>query len=561
MTLNLLSDPWIPVVRNGENVVIRPDQIAEPDVSGLVWPRADFNLACCELLIGLLSMADPPKDEADWLARLSRPDAERLREALAPLAAHFALAGDGPRFLQDLEAFERTAKPADIEPVDMLYIDSAGGATASKNADLMVKRDHFASLSPAEAAMALYTLQAFAPTGGRGNRTSMRGGGPLTTLVKPLDDGQFPLWRLVFANVLPGMPLTAEAAVDALPWLRPTRTSEQGQVVTPVDADSREAFFGMSRRLRLVFENGRVVGVVQRPYGTKYTAWEHSLTPYYRQREDDLQWLPRHPKAGRLSYRNWLGVTLKSAGDRKGTRRAAKVVREYGARLRPPDFEIMVGGWAMDNMKPVDFSLDTYPGFPGLDEEGEDRISQLVEAASSAAGALRKALKVACRLDGSSADTAVEAFFAETEMDFEASVHRVIKGVDEEVEEAWHQTLRGQAIRMFDERVLDGLTDHDISWNGGLLPNASCSLRWRSRFARRWTCLWRTGRRIGHDGREEHRRYRCRVVSLDAGRGRRRDEGRTSPAEAMRIARGRARCRSDPRTQQTPRQDQRETGC
>ena len=109
---------------------------------------------------------------------------------------------------KDEEAFECTAKLSDVKPVDMLYIDSAGDLTVSKNADLTVKRNRFTSLTPAEAAMALHTLQAFAPSGGAGNRTSMRGGGPMTTLVQPRDEDtvRFPLWRLIFANVLPGRP-------------------------------------------------------------------------------------------------------------------------------------------------------------------------------------------------------------------------------------------------------------------------------------------------------------------------------------------------------------------
>ena len=147
MSLNLITDPWIPVLRDGEHTAIRPDQIAEPGVGALVWRRADFSLACLELLIGLVSMADPPKDGAEWFSRLGRPDAERLREALAPFAPCFSLDGDGPRFLQDMEAFERVAKPSDIRPMDMLFIDSAGGSTASKNADLMVKRDRFPTFS------------------------------------------------------------------------------------------------------------------------------------------------------------------------------------------------------------------------------------------------------------------------------------------------------------------------------------------------------------------------------------------------------------------------------
>lgn len=464
MSLNIITDPWIPSLREGERVAIRPDQIAEPGVGALTWQRADFNLACLELLIGLVSMADPPKDEADWLARLGRPDAERLREALAPFAPYFALDGDGPRFLQDMEAFERAAKPSDIKPVDMVYIDSAGGSTASKNADLMVKRDRFPTLSPAEAAMALYTLQAFAPSGGAGNRTSMRGGGPMTTLVRPLDQKgeRFSLWRLVFGNVLPGTPLVVEDAKAALPWLRPTRTSENGQVVTQGGTHSLEAFFGMPRRLRFVFKEERVVGVVQKPWGTNYAVWEHPLTPYYRQKEDDPRWLPIHPRAGRLSYRNWLGLTMEPAGDGKGTRRTARAVHEYHNRSRVPDFELMVGGWAMDNMKPLDFSLDQYPAFPGLDENEEDRVHQLVEAANAATSALRKALKAACKIDGKFADAVIETFFAETEGEFTAAVRRIIDSEGSEVEEAWFRTIRNQAVRIFDERVLGGLIDHDI---------------------------------------------------------------------------------------------------
>ena len=466
MSLNLITDPWIPALRGRERVTIRPDQIAEPGVTTLVWQRADFNLACLELLIGLVSMADPPKDEAEWFSRLDQPDAKRLREALAPFAPCFALAGDGPRFLQDLEAFEQAAKPSDIKLVDMLFIDSAGGSTALKNADLMVKRDRFDSLSPAEAAMALYTLQAFAPPGGAGNRTSMRGGGPMTTLVQPLDEegGRFTLWRLVFANVLPGVPLAVEDVKAALPWLRPTRTSEKGQIVTQEDAHPLEVFFGMPRRLRFVFsKEDRVVGVVQRPYGTNYAAWEHPLTPYYRQKEDAAEWLPAHPKAGRLSYRNWLGVTMEPGQEGKGTRRTARTVRECRNRSRTPDFELMVGGWTMDNMKPVSFSLDKYPAFPGLGQDGEDRIRRFVEAANAASRALLKQLKAACRLAGTSSDMVADSFFAETEEEFMRTVRRIIDGTGPEVEEAWHRTLKDRTLCMFDDHVLGGLTDRDIA--------------------------------------------------------------------------------------------------
>ena len=465
MSLSLLLDPWIPVIRNGAADTIRPYQIAEPGISSISWSRPDFNLACLELLIGLISIADPPEDDAEWSTRLNRPDASRLREALEPFEQFFLLSGDGPRFLQDQEPFELTARPTDIRPVDMLFIDSAGGSTASKNADLTVKRNRFGSLAPADAAMALFTLQAFAPLGGAGNRTSMRGGGPMTTLVQPTEsnDVNFPIWRLVFSNVRPGLPLPSHEAGRALPWLRPTRTSESGQVVNPEATHPLESFFGMPRRLRLRFKDDSVTGVVQKPYGTNYVAWEHPLTPYYRRKEDDAEWLPVHPKAGRLSYRNWLGVTLRSGHGEGGTRRVAANVRAYCQRPRVPDFELLVGGWAMDNMKPVDFSFAAYPGFPGLNEDAHDRVRGLVDAANIAAGSLRKALKAASLLDGTAADAVTEAFFVGTQDEFSESVRKIVAGLKEDVEIAWHKTLRNEAVRMFDERIVHDLSNHDLA--------------------------------------------------------------------------------------------------
>ena len=180
MSLNLISDPWIPVAcADGSRRTIAPWQMSEPGILAPDWPRPALTIACHELLIGLVYLADPPANERDWERRQS-PDPARLRERLAAFAPAFNLLGDGPLFLQDLEPLEGVANPP-----DMLFIDSAGGNTTRNNADLMVHRDRYRALDSALAARALYAFQAFAPAGGGGNRTSMRGGGPLVALVEP----------------------------------------------------------------------------------------------------------------------------------------------------------------------------------------------------------------------------------------------------------------------------------------------------------------------------------------------------------------------------------------
>ena len=395
MPLNLVSDPWIPAVRRGEPVTIRPDEIASQGIERLDWPRDDLNLAGMELLVGLVYLADPPIDDGDWETRYKLPDPARLRDALNEHKDFFELTGDGPRFLQDLESFETDAKKSEIKPPEMLFIDSAGEQTAKKNADVMVKRDRYGALPLPLAAIALYTLQAFAPLGGSGNRTSMRGGGPMVTLMKPIDGGSHSLWRFVWSNVPEGLAVGADRAKKALPWLRPTRTSKRKEVVTPDMSHDAEAFFGMPRRLRFVFDGDRMTGVVQRTYGTNYEGWEHPLSPYYCQKVGGER-LPVHPKPGKLSYRNWLGLAFGKSGE---TRSLAKTVHRYHNLLAAPHAELSVGGWAMSKATPQDFSVHMYPTFR-TDEAIDLRVGALVEAANEAAKELLGALKRSVGLQG-----------------------------------------------------------------------------------------------------------------------------------------------------------------
>ena len=457
MPLNLITDSWIPMIRDGEQVTLRPDQIAEEGVARPDWPRADLNLACLELLVGLLFLADPPRDDGDWRERYERPDPGRLRAALEPFAPHFELTGEGPRFLQDLERFEEDAKRGESVPPDMLFIDSAGERTAKKNADLMVRRGRYGELPLPLAAMALYALQSFAPKGGAGHRTSMRGGGPMVTLVRPVDRKTHALWRLVWSNVPEGEPLTAERASRALPWLRPTRTSKDDEIVTLDMSHRAEAFFGMPRRLRLQIDADAVRGVIRKTHGTNYEGWQHPLSPH-RRRKPGAEPLPVHPKPGRVSYRNWLGLAF---GKGSETRAVAESVRRYNTMPDPPPAEILAGGWAMNNMTAADFNVHAYPAFQLGDEE-EFRVGSLVEAANQAAWELRTALRKAVKADGSAASAFEESFFADTEAEFVAAVRSIIAGDARETEEGWLARLREAALRLFDGHAVPALADRNL---------------------------------------------------------------------------------------------------
>lgn len=451
MRLNLITDAWIPIRRkDGERVVIAPWQMADEALAFPDWPRADLNLACLELLIGLVFLADPPRDEEDWQNRQA-PDPERLRERLAPFAPAFNLLGDGPRFMQDLEAFE--GKADDANAPDMLFIDSAGGQTARNNADLMVKRDRYPRIDLPLAAMALFTLQAHAPSGGAGNRTSMRGGGPMVTLVEP-DGG---LWPLIWTNVPDGK----AAETQSLPWMKPARTSEQGQFVFPHEEHPVQALFGTPRRLRLIADGAGVIGVAQKPYGANYSGWVHPLTPYYRVKPG-AELLPRHPRAGPFGYRNWLGIVAGRPSGHDDTANRASVVELWQAR-DGRRVDILVAGWAMDNMKPRDFVFSRAPLIT-LDDTAAQRMEALVEAADKLGAALRGALGTVLA-EGEAREAAREDFYIRTQPQFEARLDALQSASHDwpVIAKDWLADLERTAHSIFDAFALPGLADREVN--------------------------------------------------------------------------------------------------
>ncbi|MCU0649862.1 MAG: type I-E CRISPR-associated protein Cse1/CasA, partial [Gemmatimonadaceae bacterium] len=272
MTYDLRTEAWIPylrasgVVEWGSPAMLTDGVASSHPVVALATPRPDFDGALHEFLIGLLSLALAPADEDEWLARWhSPPTPDELRVALASLPPAFELDGDGPRIFQDPATSEFGAHNASA--IAQLLIDAPGKEGIRNNRDLFVKRDRVVALSRASATMTLITMQLYAPKGGAGNRTSLRGGGPITTLVDPRrlsEPGESsPLWYLLWANVETVAQREERAGgrrphghADIVPWLAPTRRSDGkkgGGPTTPRDANPLQAYFPCPRRLRLVF--------------------------------------------------------------------------------------------------------------------------------------------------------------------------------------------------------------------------------------------------------------------------------------------------------------------
>lgn len=479
--LNLIVDGWLPVRRaSGAAMLIRPAQITrdvdgEDPIVAIDWPRPDFRFAALELLIGLLALAFPPRDLPAWVASWRRPPSpEELDAAFAPFVHAFDLDGPGPRFLQDLEDLQ-----TDADPIESLLIEAPGASTKAKNTDLLVKRDRAQAFSRATAAIALFTLQSWAPAGGAGIRTGLRGGGPLVTLVRPDRDT---LWHLLWANTPCGEVPPASELPRILPWLAPTITSEGAQTVTPqAQAHPLQAFWSMPRRIRLDFETldaprpcdltgapdtVQVTGWRQRPRGANYAAWGkvHPLSPHY-QVKPGAEWLPVHPQPGGIGYRHWLGLVVED-----GRRAPASAITTWRRdRRRDADegahARLIAAGYDMDNMKARAFVESEMP-LPGGAAEDQDRLDALagamVRAADTAAGLLRNAARHALfspgakvKLDAEGLASLRERLWAQTEQSFFDALHTAAKHPAEEDAEperaAWAKLLHRRAMALFDE--------------------------------------------------------------------------------------------------------------
>lgn len=494
--MNLIKDAWIPVIRaNSGKGLIAPWQIAEQEdpIRELAAPRPDFQGAMYQLLIGLLQTGFAPKDQDEWLKYWEvPPTAGILRSRLEGLAGAFDFDNpNGPAFMQDFTL-------ADGEPkgIAALLIEAPGGKTVRDNLDHFVKRETPRCVCKTCAAMALFTLQANAPSGGVGHRVGLRGGGPLTTLVLPPDQVTF--WQTLWLNVLDNTDVAEypESRPESVfPWMGPTRVSDKnGTDTTPENSHQLQAYWGMPRRIRITFPAEAAIGDCSlcdahgvelvtayrtRNYGVNYMgAWVHPLTPYRFDPKKEKPPLSLKGQKGGLGYRNWLGLTL--ADDEDGDR-AALVVRRYSEQ-RARELRIQrtarlwCFGYDMDNMKARCWYDHTFPLLnltPAQRKKLLLWVGEFVSAAQDVSSILRKQVKAAWFRRPEDAkgdmDTVSMDFWQRSEPVFYQLLEQLsnVPGNNDnpppEVYSNWRSTLLRMPLQLFDAWVLEApIEDMDM---------------------------------------------------------------------------------------------------
>ncbi len=489
--MNLITDPWLSIIRaDGCRERICPWMIAEQDnpVIDIDAPRADFQGALYQFLIGLLQTTFAPQDYDDWHETWEDGfDSEALKKAFLSVEEAFQLFGDGPAFLQDLELSE-----GEMKPLAGLLIDAPGGKTLKDNLDHFVKGGVVEEVCAPCAASALFTLQTNAPSGGVGHRTGLRGGGPLTTLVLP-HDSNAPLWKKLWLNVLTQdeYTMSCDKKSDIFPWLASTRVSDgTGSATLPEDTHSLQMYWGMPRRIRLLATNDsgcctlcgdhstNLVGrFITKNYGVNYEGpWLHPLTPYRKDPKHEKPDLSLKGQSGGLGYRHWLGLTLHDSSNGDG---AAQVVADWqrkangGLDQQDRTMRLWCFGFDMDNMKARCWYDHQMPIMAIANEYRENFIalvSSLINPAKEVIALLRGQIKAAwsdhpkdLKGDFSFVD---QSFWQTTERHFYQHLNALIKlpasteNLSPAIASQWLCALRDTAFNIFDQWALAGDTEN-----------------------------------------------------------------------------------------------------
>lgn len=466
MSYDLLTERWLTGRRrSGAIERLSPAEVTsrpEDPFVDLVAPRPDLRAGGYTFLIGLLQTVLEPDTERTWAKRAkSPPTSEELARTFASAAGKFDLRHPQTPFLQEPAIDDELN-----EPQGLLFA-SPTGQTLEQNRDLFTKRRGPARFCRACSALALYTLQAFAQSGGRGHRTSIRGGGPLSAAIMGST-----LWETLWFNVLPqetwlpGHARTLDAT--SFPWLNVPRLPAL-PVVTLNQSSAPIHYWAMPRRVKLGWhdavgscdlcgENDQalLIGYATRANGFDYHgSWDHPLSPTYEHENERLCVKGREDPAG---YRYWRGLILNDATE---GRRPAPVVRhlitERAPRLeRFHGWRVWVSGLATDKATVKGWYESTIPrlDIPAVDrrEAFEKAIERLIASAEIAQTYLAVAVKKAVKPAKPPRRTAAH-FWSMTEPHFHDFASRVATEDVPDLAERWHRVLFDAAMGCFESAV------------------------------------------------------------------------------------------------------------
>lgn len=484
--MNLVKSAWLPFRLQDDSVQELPiAAVVRPDVVDLALPRADFQGAAYQLIIGLLQTVIAPENRRQWHKLFNQPPTvETLQIELNKVEHAFNLTGDGPLFMQDFDELDEGS----IVEVTGLLIDAPGENGVKNNTDHFVKRSNAVALSLPMAALALFTLQINAPSGGQGHRVGLRGGGPLTNLLMPQNTVST-LWEKLWLNIVCLEVFSYETPdlvnADIFPWLGSTKISKSKNTETYAnELHPLAMYWAMPRRIRLQVTEKKTTCAVSgkqvsscissyktQNYGNNYSGvWRHPLTAYrYNPKKPDE--IPNSVKAqpGGITYQYWDALIFTS--DSLGQQGSLNIENFYEVNRRK---EHQLGyvprlwcfGYDMDNMKARGW-YDVRLPMVQVDIEHKEAllrtIKELQEITNKLRLELNKRIKEAWfeRPKDAKGDTTFIAaqFWQKTEVTFFAAIQALSQQenyypLNTQAAEAWLKSMQNTVLALFDEYTL-----------------------------------------------------------------------------------------------------------
>lgn len=480
--LHLLHDRWIPVrCRSGKERLIAPYEIYGLDDDEPIQvqgDRSDFQGSYIQFLIGLIQTVCPPAHDREWRRKfLSPPTFEEFKQYFEEFDPYFDVFGEEVRFMQDPRVQDRESIP-----IGRLLLEMPGENAEKNNTDHFLKRGTVSQICPRCAAIALFTLQTNASFGGAGHRVGLRGGGPMTTLIKGRT-----LWEQIWLNVLDAEKFSKLGNVSltgpehVFPWSSQGLTLV-GTQVTPQNVHPNQMFWGTPRRIFLQSEESEGIcdlcgshsPIMIRSYCTEkggivYTGgWMHTLSPYYVDKKGGVPGAI-HVQPGGISYRNWLGV-MQTSTDKSGTTHPALVVQTF-RNFRMSSLGLKSGnmaplwafGYDMDKAKARCY-YESFLPIPQVNDEDtpgfEMVVSQWIRASSYGLWALKQTVKQAWYESPKNHPGDIPVldlrFWTETESSFyehmgELSSNPVYLQDSIQINRSWLSTIRKTCFQLFDE--------------------------------------------------------------------------------------------------------------
>lgn len=493
--MNYLTDPMYPVMMDDgcRRWVSFADVFGTNDGKSPVRVATgsrELDAALVEHWISLAQLVLAPENEDDLLDMLEdlplRDEVVRSSEKWLP---YFDAFGE-VRAFQDPDA-----ATGEQYPVSVLFVDSPGEQTVSRNSDINLPAP--VRVDERIALLALAHLQRHSPAGGRGTKTSATGGGPLRTLVW-FDD----LRKTIVANIFPQKRFREFGLTDAdpqslFPWLSVPTGS-----VTPQNAPATHLYFPVIRRIYM--DSGRpsapdevcmitgqpaerfVETVRKLPGGPDYdsTNWRHPLTPYVRRKQKGK--LLSYPKLaatvqGRVAWRGRVGL-FQAGGtvDEEGVA-PATIISDWHEGGRCSDLgltrvNVWAYGHACDNAKVTSW-VDGRISFLSVPEVVRDAVefelAQSTEKAVNISLNLRRSLRSAYysaaaqkKLTFDFLNERIEQFWLETEVDFERFSAKLVKDITSNgkrssnlpsIRQCFYKSLTRCSLSIFDDVTADDL--------------------------------------------------------------------------------------------------------